>query len=80
MATVYINVYLVPGEPQQAWCDRCLTSAAVTIPVHALMPSGPICVGAVTTCLDCDGDDDPEALARHIRTEVEDAIADMNGR
>lgn len=44
---------VVVGEPHPAWCDRCLTSAALTFGVYILAESGPLLVGEGTGCPDC---------------------------
>lgn len=55
-----VTVHVVPGQPQQQWCDGCMTSSAFTVNVYAFIgtqrpPTSPI--GTVTACMRCDRDD-----------------------
>lgn len=55
-------VELIPGGTYPAWCDRCMSSAAIRILVYVLPEAGPVPVGLWYACQVCDpvrfGDDD----------------------
>lgn len=53
MSSEYV-VQIAAGEGRQAWCDRCLTSAAIELGVYALGEDGPSRVGTFRACTRCD--------------------------
>ncbi len=56
-------VRIFAGTEQQPWCDRCLTSAAVTVDLYAFTGDSLDAhnVGTIAGCTRCDPDmfDDP---------------------
>ncbi len=61
MADLLVRIFV--GAARQVWCDRCLTSAALTVDIYA-MSSGSLDaypVGTISGCTRCDPDMfDPE--------------------
>jgi hypothetical protein len=53
MASHAITVHLVAGTPQPTWCDGCMTSARVTVPIYALRPGGVTHISTWTGCPTC---------------------------
>jgi hypothetical protein len=48
-------VNVVVGEPQLSlWCEQCLTSAGVYVPIYAMTTSGLTEIGSVKFCATCD--------------------------
>lgn len=47
-------VHLSLGRFRQEWCDRCNTLAGLRVTVYALMPWGPLAVGDIECCSECD--------------------------
>lgn len=75
----HMTVHLAVGEPRPDWCDRCLTSAAVDMGVYALMPDGPIPVGSIGFCTECDADTfNPVTAVANAAREVERALLDRH--
>lgn len=53
-----VVVRIVPGAEHQAWCDRCLTSAAIAFDVYAFTGDSLDAhrVGSIAGCTRCDPD------------------------
>lgn len=69
-----VTIRLVPGTvtPGQ-WCGRCVTSAAATVQLAAIVPGGVADLGEMTWCDRCD---DRRAV---VREAVERVAADIGG-
>lgn len=68
-----VTVRLVPGTVTPGWCDRCLTSAAATVQLGALIPGGVATLGELVWCRRCDD------LATVVREAVERVAAELGG-
>jgi hypothetical protein len=61
-----VVLWVTAGEPETGiWCDRCLTSATVRVPLYVMGASGFSPVGQVVRCTRCDLGEpsDPDALS-----------------
>lgn len=54
MASRTVALYVVPGTPHHVWCDGCLTSARIRVPLYLLQPAGVTHISTWTGCPRCE--------------------------